>query len=667
MPSSVCAKCEKDKILLPQVPIQPDSHYSITEKGSKISLCRQCSEFVKKSTAHYNFFNNFSCIPPCIKLLDNYGQYRNLSIGTLFCSTFRTQGYTYVHMHVKLSCGPSPAGKEGMLGILHNSEDIPSGNNVLKPSLQWLKKHNVMYSSYLANFEIIPGHFTAKYVHNSFPGMPQCTTDITFEGTGQISQSEIKQSSRLIIPSENVVPPISNGDSYVVGESVSRTVHQSNGSDFKPTAKLLSSDENLEAKVFPHLFPDGHGSWSKQKQALTLGQYHKHRLMHMDRRWANDKFYLFFAFDRNMKQRFCLIQKYQPYQISIERISQQQMKLGKLKRFIYDKYGHVLPASVTKGLATNQCKYGFPYSLRDDDGYAADNLRYEYKRLNPQDSRVVSYNPYILYMWDAHINVQHVTRSGLEKYLVKYVAKVEPTFGLTVKDNHVSSYFETRIVGAPEAAAAVMSHHFVSSTRQVIFIDTNLKSERRVLKPYEQLQTSEGDGTDIFIKGPRDFCEQRPSTDICSNLTLVEYLSDCEIFTFRSKIPKNRQSNIYTDVQARYVVRRIKSLIPRYRFLTPLDSEAFYFQTLLLNVSYRSENELLSQENTSQTFKEECYLKSLFDASDALDIVFSELLILNAALLINGRTVHSFFKLDPELNTSLGYNDNTWQVHLLLK
>lgn len=55
MPSSVCAMCgkilyandilysEKDKILFPQVPIQPDSHYSITEKGSKISLCRQCS------------------------------------------------------------------------------------------------------------------------------------------------------------------------------------------------------------------------------------------------------------------------------------------------------------------------------------------------------------------------------------------------------------------------------------------------------------------------------------------------------------------------------------------------------------------------------------------------------------------------------------------------
>lgn len=70
-----------------------------------------------------------------------------------------------------------------------------------------------------------------------------------------------------------------------------------------PPNKLLSSDENLEAKLFPHLFPDGKGSWSKQNFAYTLGQYHKHRLLQIDRRLANDKLYLCFAFDRNMKYR----------------------------------------------------------------------------------------------------------------------------------------------------------------------------------------------------------------------------------------------------------------------------------------------------------------------------------------------------------------------------
>jgi hypothetical protein len=44
----------------------------------------------------------------------------------------------------------------------------------------------------------------------------------------------------------------------------------------------------LEAKLFPHLFPYGKGSWYWQQNALTIGKYHKMRLMHVDRRWANN-------------------------------------------------------------------------------------------------------------------------------------------------------------------------------------------------------------------------------------------------------------------------------------------------------------------------------------------------------------------------------------------
>jgi hypothetical protein len=44
-----------------------------------------------------------------------------------------------------------------------------------------------------------------------------------------------------------------------------------------------------------------------EKNALTIGKYHKMRLMHVDRiRWANDRFYPFFTFDRNIKQRLFL-------------------------------------------------------------------------------------------------------------------------------------------------------------------------------------------------------------------------------------------------------------------------------------------------------------------------------------------------------------------------
>ena len=62
-----------------------------------------------------------------------------------------------------------------------------------------------------------------------------------------------------------------------------------------------------------------------------------------------------------------------------------------------------------KGKATDQCKYGFPFPLRDKDGYANCGSRYEYKRTLPEDQRIVPYNPYLLSAWDGHLNVQRKT------------------------------------------------------------------------------------------------------------------------------------------------------------------------------------------------------------------------------------------------------------------
>jgi hypothetical protein len=39
-----------------------------------------------------------------------------------------------------------------------------------------------------------------------------------------------------------------------------------------------------------------------EKNYLTIGKYHKIRLIYFDRRWANDRLYPFFTFDENIKQ-----------------------------------------------------------------------------------------------------------------------------------------------------------------------------------------------------------------------------------------------------------------------------------------------------------------------------------------------------------------------------
>ena len=56
-------------------------------------------------------------------------------------------------------------------------------------------------------------------------------------------------------------------------------------------------------------------------------------------------------------------------------------------------------------------------------------------------------------------SMYRVTQLGLVRYLVKYVAKTEPTFTLSVKQNKtkVDKYFTTRLIVAPGVATTLLS------------------------------------------------------------------------------------------------------------------------------------------------------------------------------------------------------------------
>jgi hypothetical protein len=75
------------------------------------------------------------------------------------------------------------------------------------------------------------------------------------------------------------------------------------------------------------------------------------------------------------------------------------------------------------------------------------------------------------------------------------------------------------------------------------------------------------------------------------------------------------------------LIKRQKVLIPRYQFLTPFDGEKNYYHQILLKVPYFSEAELLSGENGSHTYKEECYIRGLFESHDEIEVAFKEMKI----------------------------------------
>ena len=181
---------------------------------------------------------------------------------------------------------------------------------------------------------------------------------------------------------------------------------------------------------------------------------------------------------------------------------------------------------------------------------------------------VVPYNLYILLAWGGHVNVQKITRSGLERYLVKYISKVEPTFGLQVEyKNNVVKYLESRIIGASEAIAVQLSHRIVDSNIQVIFIATKFHVDRlRIHKPANQIDDDD-DGDEHFQPGHREYYMCRPKVEPFMTMTLSNYLTSYSVLsTDNAKIPKFAAENVWNDQNENKVIKKQKVLIPRYQF-----------------------------------------------------------------------------------------------------
>ena len=66
-------------------------------------------------------------------------------------------------------------------------------------------------------------------------------------------------------------------------------------------------------------------------------------------------------------------------------------------------------------------------------------------------------------------------------------------------------------------------------------------------------------------------------------------------------------------------------MIPQTQFLTDLDGKEFYYQQLLWQIPFQDDRAILTTGNVTRTFKEECYLRGLFDYQDEVDKSLKEM------------------------------------------
>jgi hypothetical protein len=239
-------------------------------------------------------------------------------------------------------------------------------------------------------------------------------------------------------------------------------------------------------------------------------------------------------------------------------------------------------------------------------------------------------------------------------YLLKYVAKCEPIFDAHIKDHlpkttlrylqsEEGKHLHGRIVSSCEVFARLLGYPHAYQTKAVMFLTTDMPPQRiRVVDVQAAkmaaaakkatpvtadadvgwsgagVQDTEGDSVpDSEVRMYDDKVTKymnRPDDSEFDNITYPEYWRKYDVLT-ESRAPR-MGADVCKDGSGRHVVLRKEPRIVRFHLKLPeKDGEAFWYQRVLLNVPFRSEDDLLSPENsaigTDTQWKEEVFLRGI--------------------------------------------------------
>ena len=181
------------------------------------------------------------------------------------------------------------------------------------------------------------------------------------------------------------------------------------------------------------------------------------------------------------------------------------------------------------------------------------------------------------------------------------------------------------MIGSPEVSAIQMSHPIVKCNLGVIHVDTNLPENRvRFFRPLKEITEETDDSEEIYEKAAREHYMSRPRTDEYEKITFPKYISEYN-HTMPKNVPKYAVHNQHETLDNMVVYKRAKPLIPHTHFLTVLDGENFYYQRLLWCIPFCDDKAFVTSDNVTKTYKEECYIRGIFDKEDDIDVSFKEM------------------------------------------
>ena len=210
-------------------------------------------------------------------------------------------------------------------------------------------------------------------------------------------------------------------------------------------------------------------------------------------------------------------------------------------------------------------------------------------------------------------------------YLATYVAKGEPSFELDISKNasEAEKYLHTRVVGRLEVDHMTLGHFLCCSSRAVIYLPTDLNPQYGFLQRNKHLP-SDPESYDIFYSNMLEKYMEHPAE--LENAFYVDWAekyilsrsSGSQTDDARTQ-PHDRRT--YVDLKGRKWKRRTTEAVARWKFCMPNseNQEQYYMQKVVLNTPLRKDTHIISKDNSSGTYMEECALRNLLSqGEDAL-------------------------------------------------
>uniref|UniRef100_A0A1X7TTM4 Helitron helicase-like domain-containing protein n=1 Tax=Amphimedon queenslandica TaxID=400682 RepID=A0A1X7TTM4_AMPQE len=259
----------------------------------------------------------------------------------------------------------------------------------------------------------------------------------------------------------------------------------------------------------------------------------------------------------------------------------------------------------------SRCRFDFPRPVRDsicindvENSLKSCNKIYYLKR-NEKEVRVNDYNPLLLKLWRANMDLHYIAERSLSltEYVTGYVTKAEKSHAQDLWDE-VSScdniysrlwkigqkLLRAKEVGLYEASDLLLGESFYMKSVTVQYVNVYLPHKRsRKIKNYSYLTKMDRSSKDIFNPSIiEDFYPTRPNN--MEDVSLYEFVANYKF----DKIGENGE---------REYKLRSKPVLPNHRKFNPMqeaERDDFYYSLIFLFVPFRDESTLVMEGETME-------------------------------------------------------------------